>query len=65
MYRIDTSVYIDRPDGADISSSQDRLLSPSTNSSGSWAFHGIWETASTLWRRMTSGNDTLYKSKCE
>jgi hypothetical protein len=63
---IDISVYIDHPDDADVGSSRDCLLSTSNHSSRGWTFNGMmWEAASTLWRRMTSGNTTLYKSKSE
>lgn len=63
---IDISIYIDPPDDAEVGNNRDCLLSTSTHSSGSWTFDGmIWEAASNLWRRMTTGNTTLYKSKSE
>jgi hypothetical protein len=61
------SASIDDPDVADnVSRSRTSLLSTGTNSSAVWTFDGLlWRSASTLWRRMTNENTTLYKSKQE
>ncbi|CAF4528313.1 unnamed protein product [Rotaria socialis] len=54
------------PDGANsIGSSRDCLLSTDT-SSGTWTYHRMLrEAASYVWRRMSNGNATSYKSKSE
>ncbi|CAM4780564.1 unnamed protein product [Rotaria magnacalcarata] len=54
------------PDGANsIGSSRDCLLSTDT-SSDTWTYHRMLrEAASYVWRRMSNGNTTSYKSKSE
>ncbi|CAM2718048.1 unnamed protein product [Rotaria socialis] len=59
-------LYRNNPDGANsIGSSRDCLLSTDT-SSGTWTYHRMLrEAASYVWRRMSNGNATSYKSKSE